>query len=256
MTRHCEALDAQYRAGIRAIEDALRTTEARSPEEFRKLTEELWRKSFEVLKQTVENQIRDFQVAVEKWSELMTQKGTKPDVGRQGRDISMASARKTRAPPRPSTRLAIFSISGGTTSSRRPSRPGSSWRACRAGKSLDQMHSQWLGALSEGLESFMRTPAFLEVLKQTLRRMVDLKLAQDQLTQSVAQQAGLPMAGTSPAFSSASHSAEQTILTRLAQLDERLKAIETKLDTTPEPKKAHGGRGKTETTTGGEDATP
>ena len=77
MTRHCEALDAQYRAGIRTIEDALRTTEAKSPEEFRQLTEDLWRKSFEVLKQTIENQIRDFQLAVEKWSELMTQKSSK-----------------------------------------------------------------------------------------------------------------------------------------------------------------------------------
>lgn len=75
MTRHCEALDAQYRAGIKTIEDALRTTEARNPEEFRKLTEELWRKSFEVLKQTIENQIHDFQAAVEKWSELMAGKG-------------------------------------------------------------------------------------------------------------------------------------------------------------------------------------
>ncbi|MGB2608575.1 MAG: hypothetical protein WBC80_06340 [Isosphaeraceae bacterium] len=77
MTKHAEALDAQYRAGIRTIEDALRTTEAKSPEEFRRLTEELWRKSFEVLKQTIENQIRDFQIAVEKWSELMTQKSSK-----------------------------------------------------------------------------------------------------------------------------------------------------------------------------------
>jgi hypothetical protein len=77
MTRHCEALDAQYRAGIKTIEDALRTTEAKSPEEFRKLTEELWRKSFEVLKQTIENQIRDLQAAVEKWSDLMTQKNAR-----------------------------------------------------------------------------------------------------------------------------------------------------------------------------------
>ncbi len=77
MTKHCEALDAQYRAGIRTIEAALRTTEAKSPEEFRRLTEELWRKSFEVLKQTIENQIRDFQIAVEKWSELMTQQSPK-----------------------------------------------------------------------------------------------------------------------------------------------------------------------------------
>lgn len=77
MTKHCEALDAQYRAGIKAIEVALRTTEAKSPEEFRKLTEELWRKSFEVLKQTIENQLHEFQVAIEKWSELMTQNSTK-----------------------------------------------------------------------------------------------------------------------------------------------------------------------------------
>ncbi len=77
MIKHCEALDAQYRAGIHTIEDALRTAEAKSPEEFRKLTEELWRKSFDVLKQTIENQIRDFQIAVEKWSELMTQKSSK-----------------------------------------------------------------------------------------------------------------------------------------------------------------------------------
>ena len=77
MTKHCEALDVQYRAGIKTIEDALRTTEAKSPEEFRKLTEELWRKSFEVLKQTIENQLRDFQAAIERWSDLMTQKGAK-----------------------------------------------------------------------------------------------------------------------------------------------------------------------------------
>jgi hypothetical protein len=77
MTRHCEALDAQYRAGIKTIEDALRTTEAKSPEEFRKLTEELWRNSFEVLKQTIENQVHDFQTAIEKWTELITKNPTK-----------------------------------------------------------------------------------------------------------------------------------------------------------------------------------
>jgi hypothetical protein len=71
LTKHCAALDAQYRAGIQVIEETLRTSEAKSPEEFRKLTEELWRKSFDVLTKTIENQIRDFQAAVEKWSEMM-----------------------------------------------------------------------------------------------------------------------------------------------------------------------------------------
>jgi hypothetical protein len=73
LTKHCETLDSQYRAGIKTFEEALRTAEAKNPEEFRRLTEELWRKSFEVLKQTIENQIHDFQAAIEKWTELMTQ---------------------------------------------------------------------------------------------------------------------------------------------------------------------------------------
>jgi hypothetical protein len=118
----------------------------------------------------------------------------------------------------------------------------------QGGKSLDQMHSQWQGALSEGLEGFMRSPAFLEVLKQSLRRMIDLKLAQDQLAQSVAQQAGLPMASDVSGVFERVHSAEQTIMSRLAQLDERLRAIESKLEPGPKPKKGpargHSGDGR------------
>jgi hypothetical protein len=118
------------------------------------------------------------------------------------------------------------------------------------GKSLDQMHSQWLGTLSEAIDGFMRTPAFLEVLKQTLRRMVDLKLAQDQLTQSFAQQVGLPVAADVTGVFERVNSAEQTILARLAQLDERLKAIEAKLESGPEPRKSPRGKAKGEPATG------
>jgi hypothetical protein len=117
------------------------------------------------------------------------------------------------------------------------------------GKSPDQMHAQWLGTLGEALDGFMRTPAFLEVLKQTLRRMVDLKLAQDQLTQSFAQQASLPMAADVTGVFERVNSAEQTILARLAQLDERLKAIEAKLGSGPEPRKRPRGKAKGEPAT-------
>jgi len=77
LTKQRESMDAQYRACIHACEDALRTTELKGPEDYRRLTEALWLKSFELLKQTIDNQIRDFQSAVEKWSELMTQKNSK-----------------------------------------------------------------------------------------------------------------------------------------------------------------------------------
>jgi len=72
MNKHREKLDAQYKAGITAIEDAFRVTEAKTPEEYRRMTEELWKKSFESLKGSAESQIHDFQKAVEKWFEMAT----------------------------------------------------------------------------------------------------------------------------------------------------------------------------------------
>jgi hypothetical protein len=99
----------------------------------------------------------------------------------------------------------------------------------QSAKSLEQLQNQWLGTLSEGLESFMRTPAFLEVLKQSLKRMIDLKLAQDQLVQSVAQQSGLPLSSDVSGVFERVKSAEELILTRLTAIENRLQAIEAKL---------------------------
>jgi hypothetical protein len=107
----------------------------------------------------------------------------------------------------------------------------------QGGKSLDQLHNQWLGSLSQSLDSFMRTPAFLEVLKQTLKRMIDLKLLQDQMAQSVAQQTGIAQAGDVSGVCERVQSAEQTILTRLAALDDRLRVIEEKLPASVTEKK-------------------
>jgi len=73
LNKHRETLDAQYRAGIRAIEDAFRVGEAKDPEQFRKLTEELWRQSYECLKNLAESQMRDIQTLMQKSFELASQ---------------------------------------------------------------------------------------------------------------------------------------------------------------------------------------
>ena len=74
MNKQREVLDAQYRTGIQAIQDAFRATEAKSPEEYRRLTEDLWRKTFETLKSTAEAQMRDYQSAVTKWLEMVSKR--------------------------------------------------------------------------------------------------------------------------------------------------------------------------------------
>jgi hypothetical protein len=73
LNKHREALDAQYRAGIRSIDEAFRVGEAKDPEQFRKLTEELWRHSYECLKNLAESQMRDMQAVMQKWFEIASQ---------------------------------------------------------------------------------------------------------------------------------------------------------------------------------------
>ncbi|HMF36973.1 MAG TPA: hypothetical protein VKF17_10050 [Isosphaeraceae bacterium] len=106
----------------------------------------------------------------------------------------------------------------------------------QGGKSLDQLHNQGLASLSESLDGFMRTPAFLEVLKESIKRMIDLKRMQDQVAETVAQQTGLPVKADVTGVFERVHSAEQTILKQLAKLDDRLKAIEKTLNSGPAEK--------------------
>lgn len=75
LKKHRESLDEQYRAGIKTIEDAFKLGQAKDPEHFRKLTEELWKHSFEALKGVTEDQTREFQAAMQKWFEVVA-KGT------------------------------------------------------------------------------------------------------------------------------------------------------------------------------------
>jgi len=67
-----ETLEAQFKTGLRNIEEAFHLAEAKDPEELRKKTVELWQKTFEYLRQASEAQLRDFQNAIAKWAELMT----------------------------------------------------------------------------------------------------------------------------------------------------------------------------------------
>ena len=72
LSKQNEWLEAQFKAGLRTIEEAFHLAEAKDPEELRKKTIELWQKTFDYLRQASEAQLRDFQNAVGKWAELMT----------------------------------------------------------------------------------------------------------------------------------------------------------------------------------------
>ena len=59
--KHRESLDAAYRSGIQLIEQTFRVSDAKSTDEIRRMSEELWRRLLDLLKQQSESQVRDFQ---------------------------------------------------------------------------------------------------------------------------------------------------------------------------------------------------
>ena len=67
-----EAIGAQFKAGLKNIEDAFRLAESKDPAELRAKTIELWQQVFETLRQTCEAQVRDLQAIASRWTEVVT----------------------------------------------------------------------------------------------------------------------------------------------------------------------------------------
>jgi hypothetical protein len=70
LNKQRETFDALARSGIQIIEQALRTSEAKSPDEYRRIAEDIWRKLFDTYKEQSENQLRDLQSWAEKSFEM------------------------------------------------------------------------------------------------------------------------------------------------------------------------------------------
>jgi hypothetical protein len=71
LNKQRESLDSMYKSGIQVIEQAFHLTEAKTPDDYRHMVEELWRKMFEISKDQSETQLREFQKGVEKWLEML-----------------------------------------------------------------------------------------------------------------------------------------------------------------------------------------
>jgi|SoiMethySBSTD1v2_1073268.scaffolds.fasta_scaffold801299_2 hypothetical protein len=61
LNRHRETLDAAYRAGIKALEETFRVSDSKSPDDYRRTAEELWRKLFDTFRTQYETQLQDLQ---------------------------------------------------------------------------------------------------------------------------------------------------------------------------------------------------
>src|SRR5262249_45173119 len=70
--RQREGIEQSFKLGLQNIEKAYHLGEVKTVEEMRARTVELWQKCFEGLRQAYEIPLREFQVATEKWLQLVT----------------------------------------------------------------------------------------------------------------------------------------------------------------------------------------
>jgi len=71
LNKHREALDWLYKSGIQILEQSFRVSEAKSPEDYRRMVEDLWRKLFDSIKTQSEAQFRDLQRWADKSIEIV-----------------------------------------------------------------------------------------------------------------------------------------------------------------------------------------
>lgn len=70
--KHREVVDKQYQAALDSLDEALRVAESKNPEEYRKRVEQLCRKTLDCVREIAEVQMKEFQEAMSKWSEIAT----------------------------------------------------------------------------------------------------------------------------------------------------------------------------------------
>lgn len=73
--KHREVVDRQYDAAIESLDAALNVSEASTPEELRRRTEQFCRKTLDCMREVTETQVREFQEAITKWTDVFAKAG-------------------------------------------------------------------------------------------------------------------------------------------------------------------------------------
>ena len=95
-----------------------------------------------------------------------------------------------------------------------------------------QLGHRWMDAMSKSMDAYMRTPAFLEAMKNNTNAVVKLKMQADDLAKEMARNINMPTTGDISGLFERLHSVEEVILRRLTRIDERLQTVEKQLSAT------------------------
>ena len=74
--KHREVIEKQYQAAVESLDAALQVPQSTTPEEYRRRSEELCRRTLDCVRTISETQLGEFQEAVTKWTEFATKAAT------------------------------------------------------------------------------------------------------------------------------------------------------------------------------------
>lgn len=85
---------------------------------------------------------------------------------------------------------------------------------------------RWFDAVSKSMDAYMRSPAFLQTMKQNTDVVVKAKRQANDFAAEFARNANVPTANDISGLFERLHSVEEVILRRLNQIEERLGSLE------------------------------
>ena len=94
------------------------------------------------------------------------------------------------------------------------------------GADMKTWQRRWSDTVSKSMDAYLRSPAFLQAMKQNTDTLIKAKRQADDLATEIARNANIPTAGDISGLFERLHSVEEVILSRLGRLEERLKTIE------------------------------
>src|SRR5262245_5524156 len=88
---------------------------------------------------------------------------------------------------------------------------------------------KWSETVSKSMDAYMRSPVFLQAMKQNADAAIKAKRQADDLASEFARNANIPTTGDISGLFERLHSIEEVILGRLNGIDQRLQAIEAQI---------------------------
>ena len=98
---------------------------------------------------------------------------------------------------------------------------------------LEALRQKWLKTMSQSMEAYLRSPAFLQAMKHNTDMLIRMKNQTDQAAKEFARNAGIPTVDDISGLFERLHTIEHAILERLSQIDQRLAAMDEKIRDVP-----------------------